>query len=214
MPAKTEKQRRFIWAIRRKYGTRKNAPKKWKWVFGEEWSHLAKESHILNFNQFNEAMGTLSKNDTDELEDLCLSFVEEWNLKTSWDENDYEPFEKFGYLSIQRFDKFHIQFSVQIYVKKGEWSKIQAKFESDLRLLINRINKFGFEVMEITWGSSIELNRYSCSKIEYDAHTFSFQISHTDEKSEEILGYTNESFLPRKEHYRILKTVKALVGIN
>ena len=74
MPAKSQQQLKLIWAIRRKYGKRKNAPKKWKWVFGEEWGHLAKESHILNFNQFNEAMATLSKDDTDMLEDLCLRF--------------------------------------------------------------------------------------------------------------------------------------------
>jgi len=180
MPAKSKQQLKLIWTIRNKYGSKSKAPKKWKWVFGEEWGHLAKESHIFNFKQFNEAMGTLSNDDTDELEDLCLSFIEDWNLNTSWDENEYEPFEKMGYLSIQRFDKYHIQFGIQVYVKKGEWSKIQNKFESDLRLLINRISKFGFEVMQIVWGSSI-----------FDQFTYSFQISHTDEKSEEILSNTN-----------------------
>jgi hypothetical protein len=45
-----------------------------KWVFGEEWSHLAKESHIFNFTQFNEAMGTLSNDDNETIEDLTLYF--------------------------------------------------------------------------------------------------------------------------------------------
>ena len=140
-------------------------------------------------------MGTLSKNDTDELEDLCLSFIEDWNLNTSWDENEYEPFEKMGYLSIQRFDKFHIQFGVQIYVKKGEWVKIQDKFESDLISLINRISKFGFEVMQTTWGSSTYYGSISSPEEKrldvFDQFTYSFQISHTDEKSEEILSRTS-----------------------
>jgi hypothetical protein len=200
MPAKSKQQLKLIWTIRNKYGSKSKAPKKWKWVFGEEWGHLAKESHIFNFKQFNEAMGTLSNDDTDELEDLCLSFIEDWNLNTSWDENscfsfkenDYEPFEKMGYLSIQRFDKFHIQFGVQIYVKKGEWSKIQNKFESDLRSLINRISKFGFEVMQTTWGSSTYYGSISSPEEKrldvFDQFTYSFQISHTDEKSEEILS--------------------------
>ena len=80
MPAKSKQQLKLIWAIRNKYGSKSKAPKKWKWVFGEEWGHLAKESHIFNFNQFNEAMGTLSKDDTDIIEDLCLDFSEKWNL--------------------------------------------------------------------------------------------------------------------------------------
>lgn len=215
MPAKSKQQLKLIWAIRNKYGSKSKAPKKWKWVFGEEWGHLTKESHIFNFKQFNEAMGTLSNDDTDMLEDLCLSLIEDWNLRVSWDENEYatmstfqDPFEKMGYLSIQRFDKYHIQFGVQVYVKKGEWVKIQNKFELDLRSLINRISKFGFEVMQIVWGSSSYYG-YDANKIKWDAYTFSFQISHTDDKSNEIL---KESFLPRKEHYLNLCWYNAKIG--
>jgi len=213
MPAKSKQQLKLIWTIRNKYGSKSKAPKKWKWVFGEEWGHLAKESHIFNFKQFNEAMGTLSNDDTDMLEDLCLSFIEDWNLRVSWDENEYEPFEKMGYLSIQRFDKYHIQFGVQVYVKKGEWTKIQDKFESDLRLLINRISKFGFEVMQIVWGSSSyygSVLRQAEKELEvFEQFTYSFQVSHTDDKSNEIL---KESFLPRKEHYLNLCWYNAKIG--
>ena len=52
MPAKSEKQLRLIWAIRRKYKNRSKTPKKWKWVWGEEWTHLEKESLILRFGEF------------------------------------------------------------------------------------------------------------------------------------------------------------------
>lgn len=213
MPAKSKNQLKLIWSIRNKYKSKAKAPKKWKWVFGEEWGHLA-ESHIFNFNQFNEAMGTLSNDDTDLLEDLCLGFAEDWNLQGSWDEKNYEPFEKMGYLSIQRFDKYHIQFGTQVYVKKGEWTKIQDKFESDLRLLINRISKFGFQVMQITWGSSTYYGSISSPEEKrldvFDQYTYSFQISHTDEKSMEILS-TNES-LSRKDEYLKLCWHDAEIG--
>lgn len=52
MPAKSKKQLRLIWAIRGKYKTKTRTPKKWKWVWGEEWTHLQKESKILNFEEF------------------------------------------------------------------------------------------------------------------------------------------------------------------
>jgi hypothetical protein len=52
MPAKSEKQLRLIWAIRGKYKKKSKTPKKWKWVWGEEWTHLQKESYILKFSEF------------------------------------------------------------------------------------------------------------------------------------------------------------------
>lgn len=51
MPARSEKQRRFIFAKRRQYGKKKDTPKRWKWVWGEEWTKL-KESRILDFDCF------------------------------------------------------------------------------------------------------------------------------------------------------------------
>ena len=42
MPAKSKQQLKLIWAIRRKYGKKKNAPKKWKWVFEEGWENKGK----------------------------------------------------------------------------------------------------------------------------------------------------------------------------
>ena len=75
MPATSEKQRKLIFSIRNKYKSKFKTPKKWKWVWGEEWTHL-KESHIYTFQQFNEAMATLSNQDNQEIEDLCLYFAE------------------------------------------------------------------------------------------------------------------------------------------
>lgn len=61
MPSKSKQQFKFIWALRNKYGTRKKAPKKMKWIFDEKWTKNVnykdlpdkiKESKILNFRQF------------------------------------------------------------------------------------------------------------------------------------------------------------------
>ena len=51
MPATSEKQRRFIWAKRREYGTKKSTPKKWKWIWKPEWVKL-KEGFIQSFSEF------------------------------------------------------------------------------------------------------------------------------------------------------------------
>ena len=40
MPAKSQQQLKFIYAIRNKYKTKKDAPKKFKWVFDEEWTDV------------------------------------------------------------------------------------------------------------------------------------------------------------------------------
>jgi hypothetical protein len=61
--AKSQQQMKYIYAMRDKYGTKKNAPKNMKWVFDEEWvsgikmKNLPKkikknESHIMSFGAF------------------------------------------------------------------------------------------------------------------------------------------------------------------
>lgn len=53
MPAKSEKQLKLIFAVRNKYKSKSKTPKKWKWIWGEEWTHLKKESFIItNFSKF------------------------------------------------------------------------------------------------------------------------------------------------------------------
>ena len=173
MPSTSEKQRRFIWAKRREYGKKKSTPKKWKWIWKPEWVQL-KESKIKTFEQFNESYGTLSNTDLETLEDLCLDFIETWNLKSTIYTSPIEN--NVGYLSLQMFDRFHIQFSVQLN-ENFNWEIDGESFQGDLRNLLSRIHKFGFHIMEIVWNS--EFSKY---------RTFSFQISHTDEKSKEIFN--------------------------
>ena len=40
MPAKSQQQLKFIFAMRRKYGPKKSAPKNMKWVFDKEWTDV------------------------------------------------------------------------------------------------------------------------------------------------------------------------------
>ena len=174
MPATSEKQRRFIWAKRREYGKKKSTPKKWKWIWKPEWVKL-KESRIQTFKQFNEGYGTLSKGDLEILDDLCLDLVETWGLNSSLNEMGKSDGYR-GYLSLQMFDRFHIQFSVQLN-ENFNWEQDGKSFQENLRNLLSRIEKFGFNIMEIVWNS--EFSNY---------RTFAFQISHTDEKSQEIFN--------------------------
>lgn len=86
MPAKSQQQLKFIYALRNKYKTKKKAPKKFKWVFDKEWTEGVKmkklpevvdkkESFILTFEKFNminEAV--IEPNDfKEELEKVLLS---------------------------------------------------------------------------------------------------------------------------------------------
>ena len=84
MPARSQQQMKYIYAMRSKYGTKKKAPKNMKWVFDEEWTSgvkmkklpkKVKESHVMNFGSF--------VNEHYEFEDFTMSdmeFVEElWN---------------------------------------------------------------------------------------------------------------------------------------
>lgn len=71
MPAKSKQQMKYIYAMRNKYGSKKNAPKDMKWVFDQEWTSGVKmkklpekagdknanwrkksESHIMDFSSF------------------------------------------------------------------------------------------------------------------------------------------------------------------
>lgn len=60
MPAKSKNQFKYIWAMRRKYKSKKKAPKSMKWVFDEEWTDVEykdlpkkiKERHIQSYIDF------------------------------------------------------------------------------------------------------------------------------------------------------------------
>jgi hypothetical protein len=46
MPASSKQQLKYIFAMRRKYKTEKNAPKHMKWVFNEDWTQDVKASGL------------------------------------------------------------------------------------------------------------------------------------------------------------------------
>jgi hypothetical protein len=41
MPAKSKQQFKYIHAMRKKYGSKKKAPKDMKWVFNKEWTDVS-----------------------------------------------------------------------------------------------------------------------------------------------------------------------------
>lgn len=109
MPAKSEKQLRLIWAIRRKYKTKTKTPKKWKWVWGEEWTHLQKESFILRFEEFING-SILTEDDRELVEDLVVGLADKYFLSFDGGKGNK------GYVSVQFF-KIHpdaIQFGIQL----------------------------------------------------------------------------------------------------
>lgn len=59
MPAVSQSQRRLIFGKRNQYKTEKKTPKKWKWIWHDEWENKGKlpekiknESLIINFETF------------------------------------------------------------------------------------------------------------------------------------------------------------------
>jgi hypothetical protein len=60
MPAKSKNQFKYIWAMRRKYKSKKKAPKSMKWVFDKEWTDVdyknlpgkLKERHLHSYIDF------------------------------------------------------------------------------------------------------------------------------------------------------------------
>ena len=46
MPASSKQQLKYIFAMRRKYKTVKNAPKHMKWVFNKDWTQGVKASGL------------------------------------------------------------------------------------------------------------------------------------------------------------------------
>lgn len=97
MPAKSQQQMKYIYAMRSKYGTKRKAPKNMKWVFDEEWTSGVKmkklpkkvdkkkknESHIMRFETF--------VNEHYEYEDFTMSDME--FVKDLYDEGMTDPIE-------------------------------------------------------------------------------------------------------------------------
>jgi hypothetical protein len=96
MPSKSQKQMKYIYAMRDKYVNKKRAPKNMKWVFDEEWTKGIKmkelpkkvknESRIMNFKTFvNESytFEDFSTADMEYIKDL-------WNDGASemWNDNE------------------------------------------------------------------------------------------------------------------------------
>lgn len=133
------------------------------------------------------AIGILSQRDNELIEDLMTELADKWNLSFDTHSN-YN-----GYISIQRFNKFHIEFGVQLNANFDE-SKIE-EFEKDLENNINKLRKFEFDVLSIIWRS-----KYS-SYI-----TYSFQLSREKEFESRIYLYETFIELEKEKESKVLKT--------
>jgi len=157
MPAKSEKQLRLIWVIRRKYKTKSKTPKKWKWVWGEEWTHLEKESVILRFEEFiNE---NLSEDDRDLIEDLMVELSDKYYLSV-YDliSGSYGSEDRKGHVSVQFFLLPLPRHSIHIGLQLTEEfdNKNKSQFEEDLELTLQKIERFGYEIRRFAWNSVYE----------------------------------------------------------
>lgn len=47
MPSKSKKQRKFIFAKRNQYKTKANTPKKWQWIWNDEWEKIEEAISLL-----------------------------------------------------------------------------------------------------------------------------------------------------------------------
>lgn len=52
MPAKSRKQLKYIFAMRKKYGSKDNAPESKQWVFNSEWQKEPKAENVINIKDF------------------------------------------------------------------------------------------------------------------------------------------------------------------
>ena len=52
MPSKSEKQKRLVYAKRNIYKSKLNTPKKWKWIWNNDWLHVENLNHIKLFEDF------------------------------------------------------------------------------------------------------------------------------------------------------------------
>ena len=52
MPAQSQQQLKLVYAKRNQYGSKEKTPKKWKWVWQEEWGHLKEGFSIIRFEDF------------------------------------------------------------------------------------------------------------------------------------------------------------------
>lgn len=76
MPARSQQQAKFIWAMRNKYGSKSKAPKNMKWVFDEEWTKDVKIKSLPKYSENESVMRFEEFNEKYEFEDFTLNDME------------------------------------------------------------------------------------------------------------------------------------------
>lgn len=118
MPAKSQQQMKFIYAMRSKYGTKRKAPKNMKWVFDEEWTSGVKMKKLPNKVKKNESriMGFESfVNEHYEYEDFTMNDME--FVKELWEDGMTD----IGQLAIESdLDKATVTQIIYTLKKRGD----------------------------------------------------------------------------------------------
>jgi hypothetical protein len=76
MPARSQQQAKFIWAMRNKYGSKKKSPKNMKWVFDKEWTKGVDIKSLPKYSESKSVMRFEEFNEKYEFEDFTLSDME------------------------------------------------------------------------------------------------------------------------------------------
>ena len=76
MPARSQQQAKFIWAMRNKFGSKKKAPKNMKWVFDKEWTEGVKMKSLPKYSENESIMRFGEFNEKYEFEEFTLSDME------------------------------------------------------------------------------------------------------------------------------------------
>jgi hypothetical protein len=98
MPARSQSQRGLIFARRDQYGSKKDTPKKWKWIWDDDWENKGKlpkkvkKKKVVSesLNEFL-SLGKLNEDtpimDLPQFEDLVINKLQEMGL--TWEESDF-----------------------------------------------------------------------------------------------------------------------------
>ena len=150
MPAKPKKQLKLIYAKRNQFKSEENTPKKWKWVWSEEWGHL--KENIKKFKDFNESINhPLYRQEYDEFYEIVSDYMLEWSdrnvdyefIKSTF---EYETKEDLSDPSIMRLRIFHKNINIDTenghkVLKTEKTMEISNLINECCRYIMHRISK-------------------------------------------------------------------------
>jgi len=167
MPAKSQKQLKFIYAKRHQYGSKSKTPKKWKWVWNDEWLKVRESmKHLMKFESFDDFSPESRKSKTDRgfqiIEDLFTSLGDEYRLSNETDslQKGVSRKEKIPHFN-SKIDTYHSQIKANgsFFINSPYFENYEViilihpnkidleQFKIDLRKLSERIKKYTHRVL-------------------------------------------------------------------